>query len=274
MNQHRKRLIVGIMLLVFLIPAIVVLPSMLLTAIFALLCISAIGEWGRIVNWSGEGRRQSLYIGSCVLSTLAIASFSIYYDSKLILYIAVLWWFVALVISTFYTSALCANNAFRWFLSAHIIIALAACIVAVYLLHKSSSAWLLYAVALVSLCDTAAYYVGRRFGKQKLAPTISLGKTKAGLWGALVAALILSLSSAVLLLENATVLSVISLVLLSLIACIAGVIGDLTESMAKRCAGVKDSGKLLPGHGGVLDRIDAFIAVAPVVALGISVILI
>ena len=270
MSQHRQRLIVGVILLIFLIPAIIWLSSTTIAVIFSLLCILAIREWEKIVNAQSRNRQQFLYILFCVLITWAIASFSIYYNDRIILYIAVLWWFIALAISTFYSTVLCSNKAFRWFLNIHIAIVLAACLVAIYLLHGINSSWLLYAMILVTLCDTAAYYVGRRLGKNKLAPTISLGKTKEGLWGALAAALMLSLVGAFLLLENATFLSVLSFVLLSLVACIAGVVGDLTVSMAKRCAGVKDSGKLLPGHGGVLDRMDAFIAVAPVVALGAS----
>jgi len=240
----------------------------MLNFIFALLCIIAIYEWGDLVNISSSNITRSLYRLFFVISTLAIGWWSIYYDSKIILYVGVLWWFIALTISTFYTNSLCNSIAFRGFLYVHIIIVLAACIVAVDLLHQISRLWLLYAALLVAVSDTAAYYVGRRFGKHQLAATISAGKTKEGLWGALLATLIFSLLTGTLLLDNATVWHVLSLVLLSLIACIAGVIGDLTESMAKRCAGVKDSGRLLAGHGGLLDRIDAFIAATPVIALG------
>ena len=269
MNQHTRRLIVGVVLLVLIIPSIMMLSSITIAGIFALLCVGAAYEWGKLLVDKDDKFKQRLYTMICVLATLAIASFSIYYDNKIILFVAVLWWFIALVISTFYRTALCSNIVFRYFLFIHIIIALAACNTAIYVLHQMAWQGLLYAVILTAASDASAYYAGRRIGKNKLAPTISSGKTKEGLWGALLATMILGLSTAALFPGNATALHMISWVLLSLVACIAGVIGDLTESMAKRCANVKDSGSLLPGHGGLLDRIDAFIAVAPVLALGL-----
>ncbi len=269
MSRHTQRLTVGVVLSVVITLCIVGLSSLTIVGIFALLGVLAVYEWGRLIAASRNKNKQLIYVFIGVLGTLFLASPSIYYDNKIILYVAVLWWFIALLIGIFYNVRLCANVIFRWFLSVHIIIALAACGVAVYLLHEMAWSLLLYAVILVIVSDTSAYYVGRRMGRNKLAPTISPGKTREGFWGALFATLILSLSTAILFLENNTPLNVVSWILLSLIACIAGVIGDLTESMAKRCAGVKDSGNVLPGHGGLLDRIDAFIATTPVIALGV-----
>ena len=268
MDRHAQRLVVGSVLSVVIIFCIVALSSPTITGIFALLGVLAVYEWGRLMYRSSKNK-QLLYLLLSVLGTLFLASSSIYYDNKIILYVAAIWWFIVLLIGIFYSRRLCANIIFRWFLSIHIIIVLAACVVAVYLLHETAWSLLLYAVILVIVSDTSAYYIGRRIGKNKLAPTISPGKTKEGFWGALFATMILSLSTAILFLENSTPLNVVSWIFLSLIACIAGVVGDLTESMAKRCAGVKDSGNVLPGHGGLLDRLDAFIAVAPVIALGV-----
>ena len=268
MNQHLQRITVGSVLSVVITLCIVALPSLTIVSIFALLGVLAVYEWGRLISDSSDENKQRIYILIGVISTLLLASLSIYYDNRIILYVAALWWFIALLISIFYNVRLCANVIFRWFLSVHIVIALAACGVAIYLLHEMAWSLLLYAVILVIVSDTSAYYAGRRIGKNKLAPTISPGKTKEGFWAALFATMILSLSTAILFLENNTALNVVSWIFLSLIACIVGVVGDLTESMAKRCAGVKDSGNLLPGHGGLLDRMDAFIAVAPVIALG------
>ena len=269
MNQHKQRLIVAAVILALVVPAIIGLSTTTVTVAFALLCIVALREWGSIVNKYSKGWQSIMYLISGVIATSAVVLFSLYNNHNIILYIAAGWWFLALVISTFYNTSYCSQIAFRGFLYIHIVIALAACIVAVHLLHQTGWQWLLYALILTAVSDSSAYYVGRRLGKNKLAPNISPGKSKEGLWGALVATLILSLLSATLLLEYVTAWDMLSLVLLSLVACIAGVIGDLTESMAKRCGGVKDSGKLLPGHGGVLDRVDAFLAVTPVIALGI-----
>ena len=269
MNQHAQRLMVGTILSAILIACIIALSTLTIVGIFALICLLAVYEWSRLIAVRTNKNKQRLYIFIGVIATLSLASFSIYYDDKIILYVAAIWWFIALLISVFYNIRLCSNTVFGWFLSLHIVIALAACGVAIYILHEIAWSLLLYAMILVIVSDTAAYYIGRSVGKNKLAPTISPGKTKEGFWGALFATLVLSSSTVALLLEDITLLNVVSWIFISLIACIAGVVGDLTESMAKRCAGVKDSGNLLPGHGGLLDRLDAFIAAAPVIALGV-----
>jgi phosphatidate cytidylyltransferase len=135
------------------------------------------------------------------------------------------------------------------------------------------SPWLLLALmAIVWIADTAAYFSGRRFGKHKLAPSISPGKTWEGVYGAMIAVAVY----AVVLLPFArangyrgTLNAGVVLGWVVLIVAIAGlsVIGDLFESHLKRQRGVKDSGSVLPGHGGVLDRIDALLAAMPAVAL-------
>ena len=128
-------------------------------------------------------------------------------------------------------------------------------------------AWAFLAVVIVA--DTAAYGVGRRYGKAALAPEISPGKTRAGLIGALLAVAAVSLPMAWGLgLPPSTWFYFVCLALL--VACFS-VVGDLTVSLLKRRANVKDSGRLLPGHGGVLDRVDGLLAAAPVYAVGIQV---
>ncbi|MDO9221270.1 MAG: phosphatidate cytidylyltransferase [Thiobacillus sp.] len=131
--------------------------------------------------------------------------------------------------------------------------------VALLYLHQRGPAVLLAVMAVVWIADTAAYFAGRQFGRHKLAPAISPGKTWEGVAGALVALAI-----------YAVVLSQLSAMpLLSLFLMVAGllylsVLGDLFESWIKRVAGMKDSGTLLPGHGGVLDRIDALTSTLPI----------
>ena len=121
---------------------------------------------------------------------------------------------------------------------------------------------------LVIVADTTAYFVGRRYGKTALAPEISPGKTRAGLMGALLAVAVVSIPIAWGLdLPLATWFYFACLALL--VACFS-VVGDLSASLLKRRADVKDSGCFLPGHGGALDRVDGLLAAAPVYALGIQ----
>ena len=126
---------------------------------------------------------------------------------------------------------------------------------------------LLYVMTLVWVADIGAYFCGRRFGRSKLAPSISPGKTREGAIGGLVA----NLAWMLLVYQYAQGwgLSLPQFVLIGMLATLASVVGDLFISVLKREAGVKDSGKLLPGHGGMLDRIDSIIAATPVYLSGI-----
>ena len=122
----------------------------------------------------------------------------------------------------------------------------------------------LAALILVWVADTAAYFAGRKWGRRKLAPSISPGKTWEGAWGGLAAAMAYAIICGTFLLGTVGWLALT--VAAALLAAIS-IVGDLFESAAKRQAGVKDSGTLLPGHGGIMDRIDSATAVLPVAAL-------
>ena len=158
-------------------------------------------------------------------------------------------------------------------------IAIVACFAAIVLFFKQSPVYLLSVMALVWIADIGAYFSGKAFGRRKLAPSISPGKSWEGAIGGGVAVLLLS---ALLILFGAQLSPVLAdtfvvklqaswgwastLAVLAVIVA-ASVVGDLFESQLKRRAGVKDSSKLLPGHGGVLDRIDALVPVLPLAAL-------
>ena len=126
--------------------------------------------------------------------------------------------------------------------------------------------WLvLWTMLMVWSTDTGAYFAGRAFGRRKLAPAVSPGKTVEGLVGGALAALIVSVAMASVGGLSPMLMPVVVGVTAVVVA--SSVVGDLLESLIKRVAGVKDSGTLLPGHGGVLDRVDATLAAAPVAAV-------
>ena len=142
--------------------------------------------------------------------------------------------------------------------------------IGMYALHAQDvhrPAALLFVLVLVWVADSAAYFVGHRFGRTKLAPTVSPGKTVEGFAGGMAAVVLVGVSYGTMVwrLESA---ELVLWVLLTLLTGLFSVLGDLTESRYKRVAGVKDSGHLLPGHGGVLDRIDALAAAVPAFTLG------
>ncbi|MCR6685307.1 phosphatidate cytidylyltransferase [Pseudoxanthomonas sp.] len=126
--------------------------------------------------------------------------------------------------------------------------------------------WLLTALALVWAADSGAYFAGRTWGRRKLAPTISPNKTLEGALGGLVAGLAVALAFGSF--AGAGLAQLPALALVAAATVLASILGDLVESLLKRQAGVKDSGDLIPGHGGVLDRIDGVLAALPVFAIG------
>jgi phosphatidate cytidylyltransferase len=123
----------------------------------------------------------------------------------------------------------------------------------------------LYVLLIVWLADSGAYFAGRRWGGARLAPQISPGKTWVGLWGGLTVCALLALAVAAW-----RGLPWLALLAVTLLTGVFSVVGDLTESLAKRFAGVKDSGWIIPGHGGVLDRFDSLLAAAPILMLGVE----
>jgi phosphatidate cytidylyltransferase len=124
--------------------------------------------------------------------------------------------------------------------------------------------YVMLSLSIAWLADTGAYFVGRAFGRAKLYPAVSPGKTRAGLYGALGAAMLAGVLASVWYLPQIPLLHG---AVLGLVAGLLGQLGDLVESLLKRSVGVKDSGAIIPGHGGMLDRVDALMFVSPVVYL-------
>ncbi|MFB9866611.1 phosphatidate cytidylyltransferase [Vreelandella sulfidaeris] len=139
------------------------------------------------------------------------------------------------------------------------------CWVGFNVLRESGSIWLLFVLLLVWTADIGAYFVGRNWGKRKLAPNVSPGKSWEGVLGGLASTAILATCFALWL--PLSMAGGITLVLITAIVTLTSVLGDLLESMLKRYRNIKDSSQLLPGHGGVLDRIDSLTAAIPLFAL-------
>lgn len=132
------------------------------------------------------------------------------------------------------------------------------------LIRRSESGilWVFFILVLAFAGDTAAYYIGRRFGKRKLLPEVSPGKTVEGIFGLVAGSVVGCLLFKFLFFP---MLPAVHAVILGLVGSVVGQLGDLSESALKRVAGVKDSGTLLPGHGGILDRLDCLMFITPFV---------
>lgn len=180
--------------------------------------------------------------------------------------VALFWLLTAVLI--FRVGDVRAAKAVDWWLLPMAIPVVLACWVGLLALHAlpDGGPWMvLFVLMLVWLADTGAYFAGRRFGRRKLAPNVSPGKTVEGVIGGLLAAALWSLTL-IPVAEGA--LSWLWLALLCVLTAVVSVAGDLLESWLKRRRNLKDAGSLLPGHGGMLDRVDSLFAAVPVFALG------
>ncbi len=145
------------------------------------------------------------------------------------------------------------------------------CWLALVILHgriDNGPYWVLFVLSLIWVADSGAYFSGRKWGKRKLAPQVSPGKTWAGVYGALGACGVYAMLASWLF--KLTGKDIPGFLLVCMLTVLFSVAGDLFESLLKRQQNMKDSGKMIPGHGGILDRLDSLLAAAPVFVLGLS----
>ncbi|PAV03854.1 phosphatidate cytidylyltransferase [Arsenophonus sp. ENCA] len=267
----------AIILIPLVIAALFFLPPNLFGYVIIVICSLAAWEWSQFIGWTVQIKRiiSALLFGICLLGLqLSFQDLSQLTTEPLIIYIlsaGLVWWLVAIIlVVTFPTSAR--------FWSQSVILKILFGVLTILpfycgmLVLKSvdyhidnfiGAWWVLYVMLLVWSADSGAYFFGPLFGKHKLAAKVSPGKTLEGMLGGMLTAGIIawlfSLFVPVLLISK-------NLLFCSVIVVIISVFGDLTESMFKRQAGIKDSSHLIPGHGGVLDRIDGLTAAIPVFA--------
>jgi len=234
-------------------------------AAIALILLVTVGgmEWSKLVAL--EEMKQAIYVVS-----LIVLSYCAYFSSTVswtFIWLGLLWWVLNLAMLFTYKedTKLYKDNPIILKLAGFFVIipAWSAAVV----LHEISAGLVLLLVFIVAAADSGAYFAGKKFGKNKLVPQLSPGKTREGVLGGFIAALIVAIiGGAILGLSSGYG----SLIILSAFVALLSVAGDLFISLMKREAGSKDSGSLLPGHGGILDRVDGLIATLPLFALGIS----
>lgn len=275
----RTRVLTALAMTPFAIAGILLLPTPWLAALSAVLFLVGLWEWFKLAEIDDSLARTVLLVANLLLM-VALAWGSRTPDGgslvlfELAVVVGVLWWLLACLWLKHYGFASDHDTHARAFKLAASTLAVVPAWCALALLHASEPnghRWLLVALALVWAGDTGAYFVGRRYGGKwfkgrKLAPRISPNKSIEGLLGGIASALPVGLLAA--LFAGATSAQLPWVALVVLLTVLASVVGDLFESLLKRHVGVKDSGDLLPGHGGVLDRIDAVLAALPVFALG------
>jgi len=262
----KQRVITAVILGSIIVFAIFALPSPVAAILFAMIALLGAWEWASLIG-ANTVTKKLLYVLLIGILILALWFFESSVLQKNILFIASLWWAAVVLLISFYKSDWLQSTKLQTLLVCSGVIVLVPAWLALVMLHDVSPALLMFFLVLVWFADIAAYFVGKRFGKQKLAPELSPGKSREGVMGALIATVGLAIIGIFLLpLSNK---NWHYFILLCVLTALISVVGDLYESLLKRKAGVKDSGTILPGHGGILDRIDSITAAAPGFALGL-----
>lgn len=263
----KQRILTAIVLIPALLAVLYVLPSAGVAVVLGGIVTAGAWEWAGLSGFQASSRALytaalAAFGGALVIAVLLRPTFA-----PTVFLAGTLWWLVMLrELPRAGATGLYGTRAGRALAG---FLVLVPAWVAVAFLHAADERrplTLLFLIALIAIADTTAYAAGHAFGRTKLAPAISPGKTIEGLAGA-VAAVVLAAILYGTIVQNQKGAALGGWIVAAVVVTLFSVLGDLTESKLKRIAGVKDSGRLLPGHGGALDRIDALTAAAPVYAL-------
>lgn len=258
----KQRIITALILVAAFIPALFYLSNTAWAYGMLAMTLLALNEWAGMIKLTSSQR--TIYLAVAAVAGILVAQMIdqlgfhlFFFRSMNVFFIAALFW---LLVVPFWLTK-------KWLVNKYVMALLGFLLMASIWLGlicaKGAGPWLLLCLlATIWIADSAAYFAGKNFGKHKLAPSISPGKTWEGVLGALIAVTIFGL-----VLHIGFGVKTLAIFPALWIIASLGVIGDLFESMLKRQANIKDSGHLLPGHGGILDRIDGIIPSLPIAIL-------
>ncbi len=260
----KQRVITGIILIITVLFGVLI-PTPPVFAIFSLIIIISLGGW----EWSQLVSLQDIPRNIFIILLLISALLSYWIDSMrwLFIILGVISWSVILILLATYEKGTPLYKENLLLLRSSAFFVLIPAWSALITLHLFNPYLVLYLIFLIAITDSGAYFTGKTFGVTKLAPELSPGKTREGVFGGLAGATVWSMIGALFLGLSGS--DWIYFIMLSIVVALLSVAGDLFESLIKREAGEKDSGNILPGHGGILDRIDGLLAALPLFALGI-----
>ena len=268
----KTRVITALVLLAVLLPILFLLPAMYVGVFFLVALLAAAWEWSRLLA-PKAGRAAWLYALFCLAIILfLLGTQNASWQFALLLLAVIFWFFVApFILAKGMNLSLEKLRPFYVVLG---LILLPATWFALVFLRELGLIFLLSSMALVWIADIGAYFVGKAFGKHKLAVQISPGKSIEGAIGGLILCYVYAFLCVYFLPFESTLFGAwairfgwVPMFLMVTVLTAFSIFGDLFESQLKRLAGVKDSSHLLPGHGGVLDRVDALIPAMPIAAL-------
>lgn len=265
----RTRVITAVILAIIAIFGIFVLPINGFAVFISLIAAIATWEWSRL---AGLTRLSSQLIYVLFMLTLIVCLYcslsNQYLEPFHILSFGVFGWVLGFILVTSYpqSSVILTASWVRLLMGVWVILPLWVGLLTLKQQHHNNLL-LLYVLLIVWIADIGAYFAGKRFGNKKLAPKVSPGKSWAGFYGGLGSVILLAIAALVIVdtfIKPVTFNYVWQFMFMSIVASVFSVLGDLFESMLKRYVGFKDSSSLLPGHGGVLDRVDSTAAAVPV----------
>lgn len=269
-----QRLITSLVLAPLMLAGIYLLPPQQFSLFIGLIVVLAAWEWANLAGYSRVTTRLTVALaGAAILLGIDWWRLSADIDWPTLMIIALLWWLLALFLVLSYPTSQTVIRR-RWVRLLMGVPVLVPFWLGLNVLkgRDDSALVLTWLMLLVWGADIGAYFAGRAFGNRKLAPNVSPGKTWAGVYGGMATSILVSVVIVLVFLPPLTTLQWLALVLVSALLVAISVLGDLLESLLKRYRGIKDSSHLLPGHGGVLDRIDSLCAATPLFCLMLVVI--
>jgi phosphatidate cytidylyltransferase len=261
----KQRVITASILAPLALGSVFLLPLSGFAVVMAFVLMIAAWEWGNFALYSRRMRALFVVLFGAVIALIYpfVAALTLP-----VLIVAALFWVFAITRVVRYPKTLGIDATLTKLLTGLLVLVPTWVAMVGLKAHESSDLLLLLLFLLVWGADIGAYFAGKRFGRVKLLPKVSPGKTREGVYGGMIAAMMISLGFSIVLGLSST--SIVLLLALSALVVLISVFGDLFESMFKRERGIKDSGVILPGHGGVLDRVDSLTAAAPLFLLGIQ----
>jgi phosphatidate cytidylyltransferase len=270
----KQRVITALVLVIIFISALFGLPLGYFSFFVGAIVLIGAWEWSNLAGFPAPWQRGLYVFFTLCLVLLAATYLGFEGESspaldinaiRELLVAGCVWWAVALLLVQGYPSSavLWGSSVVRLVMG--VLVLLPTWVALVYVRQHENGAWMvLLLILIVALADSGGYFVGKRFGRHKLAPAVSPGKTWEGFAGGFIANCVLAI-----VLSVSLNLNLLLMLVLVIPTSLVSVLGDLQESMLKRHAGIKDSGAILPGHGGILDRVDGITAAAPVFALAL-----
>jgi phosphatidate cytidylyltransferase len=262
----KQRLITAALLIPIIVISIFFSPDYIFSLLIAFIICLGAWEWRKLIKLSHISHEIAyiLLIISIMISTYL---FKDTYLTLFIVAVGIIWWISALILIVLFQkeSGLILNKLLKVGISLLVLIPAWSSLT---VLHTSSNGkqLLIFLFVLIWVADSAAFFVGQLIGKRALVNKVSPGKSWEGVFGALFFSVLLGIGYAII---TGRYHGSAGLVILCVVTVAFSIIGDLTESMLKRIEHLKDSGGLLPGHGGVLDRIDSMSSAAPVYLVGL-----